>query len=132
MAGIIKADKLFRWKNRNVSEKVYNKKLKQSFNLKAKLKNQTTEKKKIDGQRIVDVSHLAEQLQCECCKNVLSLKNIVNEEREGFASTFDIQCEFCLLTRKVTTSRQISLTDKNLKFYDVNCRAVMVKYICYT
>ena len=136
-----KADKrkMIFWKGRRVNEKIYNLQVKQQSACKivkslygtknvednlnsykssrlvsiVKKKRQLTE---INGRRIIDVKHLASQIDCQNCKSNLYLSNIVNETRHGLASIFSIKCSKCLFISNVTTDEQNEDSNKKMHF----------------
>lgn len=62
---------------------------------------------KIDGARVIDVTHLVQQLTAGChkCGEKLSLDRVTKEARRGLASVFHIYCCNCEKVTKVHTSK---------------------------
>ena len=111
-----KSKKMFFWKGKSVTEKVYNRKLllvDVGYNLRNNnygyRKSRNVEKPKLEepclkcreseseiGRRIVHIGTLGKELVCRKCSRTLSLRNIVDEVRLGPASVFIVfrRCHF--------------------------------------
>ena len=61
---------------------------------------------KWNGRRFVDIVELGKNLICSRCSNVLSLKDITNEEILAANSIFTIKCVNCDNENKVHTSKK--------------------------
>lgn len=57
--------------------------------------------------RIVNVSMLAQELECSVCKEPLSLRNIEKEVKRGLGSYLHIRCQNCLLVKAGCTNNQM-------------------------
>ncbi|KAF7990480.1 hypothetical protein HCN44_000285 [Aphidius gifuensis] len=102
-------NKIFMWKNKRVSEKIYNLRVKQS-NIGKKNKSRKSlevepTKHVVEGIRHVDFKFMLEKMYCEFCNYKLSLDNIEEESRRGLGSFLFIRCEYCLHISRVPTSR---------------------------
>ncbi|KAK0180581.1 hypothetical protein PV327_002948 [Microctonus hyperodae] len=136
--------KVFNWKGKRVTEKVYNLRVRQvkvGKNLrsvygckkeKANLKESATESNNLEGRRIVHLKTLFEHIfyKCQKCDTMVPLNNTVDEERIGLASIFTVQCENCrgkirfAIDKKHQVKKQCTRT-KARSHYDVNTRAAM-------
>lgn len=136
---------IFKWKGKFVSEKVYNKRLKQSEQAKKKpIKVPEEEKAKssvpesppspppfssvIVGSRIVDFDTLIENLYCRGCKTDLLLKNIEEETGRGLASVLVIRCHSCLLLTEVPLSKMHTPPGYTKPRFDINTRYALGNY----
>lgn len=107
----IEKDKIFRWKNKNVSEAVYLSRKKLSERMKRKWQkvddepseNDSSKKKPRLGTRIVNLDILIESLKCKICSKVLSLDDIEHSRKIGGADHFKIKCQHCLFLNDVNT-----------------------------
>lgn len=122
--------KIFRWKNKIVSEKVYNHRLKQIENgKKRKIKDKEEVCEGIpEGIRHVDFRVMVENLYCIKCKEHLFLRNSEGEKRRGLGSFLMIRCETCLYLNSVPTSRFQSATEDRQSMFDINARCALGKY----
>ena len=98
----------------------------------------------IEGRRIIHMKTLGDQMFCNKCKSILSLQDIVSEERYGLASVFEVKCRKCKLISKVETdkkhvvckdkkhdgSEQNCDKSKECLHYDTNTKGVIGLYIC--
>lgn len=109
---------------------------KKEFDRREKVRNVTTERWKnqqkaiiiqekrdvsniVEGNRIVNIKALGKNLRCNC-KSILSLENIVSENRKGLHSEFTIECEQCKVrsivrtgeSHKVNSLAAVHLADK--------------------
>ncbi|XP_063978892.1 uncharacterized protein LOC135163410 [Diachasmimorpha longicaudata] len=55
------------------------------------------------GSRIVDMEVLVESMNCNKCKEILSLHNLVHERRIGLYSVFNVWCPRCKMITEVHT-----------------------------
>lgn len=78
----------------------------------------------MEGRRIVELSVLAEQMWCVCCKEALSLENIEQERRRGLASILQVRCHKCLIINIVNTGKK---SDGSMNRFDVNSKIVRGK-----
>lgn len=83
------------------------------------------------GRRIIEVSELGENLICCHCKQVLSLKDIVNEKRLGLNSIFRIRCQACCIETEVSTGKMHGSKKRKVELSDVNTKAVFGKFAHY-
>ncbi|XP_070199755.1 zinc finger protein 721-like [Littorina saxatilis] len=63
------------------------------------------------GRRIVDVFHLANQMDCTQCKGLLDLRRTRRETRVGLASVLDILCS-CGNVNRIHTDRRVKNEDE--------------------
>jgi len=68
------------------------------------------------GNRIVNISVLAENLKCKKCNTRLGLDKIKSEHREGLQSTFMIECDICKLIFPVETGKYHNLDKETSKY----------------
>lgn len=78
------------------------------------------------GRRIVELGHLAKQMICTDCKEVLDLNRTESETRRGFGSILYIMCS-CGVLNSVTTSKSHQIKKKGVPVFDINTKAVMGK-----
>lgn len=94
-----------------------------------KIAKESSEKEKTDdsnlkwGRRIVDIDELANNLECNVCEETLSLKKIQREQREGFQSTFTVECEKCGVLNLVETGK-IHVSKEHFKYADNNTKLI--------
>ncbi|XP_028982028.1 uncharacterized protein LOC114841283 [Diachasma alloeum] len=80
----------------------------------------------IVGNRIVDLTLLANELECPKCKNPLSLKNMEKEIKRGLGSHLNIRCVHCLFLKPVPTSQCVDDEEgSNRKFFEINYQMAM-------
>ncbi|KAK7098761.1 uncharacterized protein [Littorina saxatilis] len=79
------------------------------------------------GRRIVDVFHLANQMDCTQCKGLLDLRRTRRETRVGLASVLDILCS-CGNVNRVHTDRRFK-TENRDDAYVVNTLISSSKYL---
>ncbi|XP_070199754.1 zinc finger protein 420-like [Littorina saxatilis] len=79
------------------------------------------------GRRIVDVFHLANQMDCTQCKGLLDLRRTRRETRVGLASVLDILCS-CGKVNRVDTDRKVK-TEDEVDDYLVNTLISSSKYL---
>ena len=83
------------------------------------------------GRRIVELDHLAKQLEhCSDCEALLNLSNTVSEVRMGFGSTLYIQCE-CGVLNSVTTNKSHRTGKRGPPVFDVNTKAAVGNLFFY-
>ena len=85
--------------------------------------NQSQKAPVVEGRRIVDIQHVAQQLKCLACKRDIFLRDIVKEVRQGLASVFYVECSHqeCRYTTMITTGTQHG------RVFDVNTKLAMGK-----
>lgn len=78
--------------------------------------------------RIVDLKQVAKNLWCkQCCKSI-SLRDFVDEQRHGLASTLKVKCQFCGIIVLVDTEKFSSDAGSNgARLYDVNKKLALGK-----
>ncbi|XP_062576921.1 uncharacterized protein LOC134267321 isoform X2 [Saccostrea cucullata] len=76
------------------------------------------------GRRIVELDHMAKQMNCWDCGHTLTLNNIVNERRQGFASNLTITCE-CGVLNEVTTGKSHRVNKRGPAVFDINTKAAL-------
>ncbi|KAL1516233.1 hypothetical protein ABEB36_000152 [Hypothenemus hampei] len=123
-------NKIFRWKNKNVSEAVYLKRKSASDRMKRKIESvrESTEfspvKKPRLGTRLVNLDILRAGLKCKTCESVLSLNDILETRMIGEAEQYKIKCHNCLDLNDVYTSDYSN--DKNgRKIFNINSRIAL-------
>lgn len=79
------------------------------------------------GRRIVELGHMAKQMNCTDCDKTLNLFNIVNETRYGFGSLLLIECE-CGIVNEVTTGKTHRVGARGPPVFDVNTKAALGMY----
>ena len=81
----------------------------------------------MEGRRVVEISHLASQLQCQSCGTDIHLRNVVKEARYGLGSVLHIVCqaEDCKYTARVTTGKQHPVVSSSI--FDVNTKLAISK-----
>ena len=81
----------------------------------------------MEGRRVVEISHLASQLQCQSCGTDIHLRNVVKEARYGLGSVLHIVCqaEDCKYTTRVTTGKQHPGVSSSI--FDVNTKLAIGK-----
>ncbi|XP_070199752.1 uncharacterized protein [Littorina saxatilis] len=79
------------------------------------------------GRRIVDVFHLANQMDCTQCKGLLDLRRTRRETRVGLASVLDILCS-CGNVNRVHTDRRFKTKNRD-DAYVVNTLISSRKYL---
>ena len=91
-------------------------------NHKAKVKKAKKTAFKINGNRIIDILHLNEQLMrgCKRCKEALTFSSIIREQRCGLGSVFTIHCKRCNKNNKVKSSRSHKTGKRGIETFDVN------------
>lgn len=131
-----KGQKIFFWKGKIVTEKVYRnrlrlvetgKNIRKNWMEKCETKadsiaNSAKDEKKfikIEGCRIVDVEFLGKQMNCQNCQEILSFNRCVEEKIFGLASIFYIECQQCKVVSPVCTDKQHTTADKETHF-DIN------------
>lgn len=73
------------------------------------------------GRRIVDLSVLADSLQCKKCNQALYLHNTVGEKKEGLGGYLHVRCHACHHDTLVPYGKRHSLPRKSTTFgWDVN------------
>ena len=82
-----------------------------------------------EGNRIVNLKRLGDSLVCCKCKEILSLKNITAETREGLNSILKIDCIKCGITNVVCTSDKIDYNGHKLS--DVNASVILGKLFAF-
>lgn len=131
--------KRFMWKNKCVTEAVYNLRMKQQQNF-GKRKNSTSEnnllseceapskkQKIVLGRRIIDLDLWIENDKCKTCGHILSLANIIEEKRHGLASLIIIRCQDCLFENSITTDKTFTVPDGKT-MYEINARIALGKF----
>ena len=88
------------------------------------------ENKVAEGKRIVDLNVLGNRLQCNNCKEVLSLKNITKEHRGGLLSKLSIKCLKCEMINNVSTGNT-QIVNK-LAYNDETLGVVLGKFYLLT
>ncbi|XP_024942732.1 uncharacterized protein LOC112494632 [Cephus cinctus] len=127
--------KRFMWNNKCVTEAVYNLRLKQQQNFRIRKKSTSEDlppeskaaskkQKMVFGRRIIDVDLWAQNDRCKKCGQILSLANIIEENRHGLASLLIIHCQECLLENSITTDKTFTAPDGKT-MYDVNARIAL-------
>lgn len=81
--------------------------------------------KVVSGNRIIDILHLSEQLQCLKCTKPLLLNNIQKETANGLGSLFYIICKKCQKCRAVTSSPQYSIMLDGQKLFSINTKMAL-------
>lgn len=81
------------------------------------------------GRRIVELDHMAKQMNCWDCGHTLTLNNIVNERRQGFASNLTITCE-CGVLNEVTTGKSHRVNKRGPAVFDINTKAALAE-VCF-
>lgn len=134
--------KRFYWKGKKVTEEVYKRRIQsekiaanirniygtrsEMHNLKSKLKKEVTcEYRECKGRRIVNVQTLGDGLICEKCNCILSLQDIVRENRCDLVSIWYVKCRLCLFISTLSTDKKHVL--KKNRHYDINTKAVAGK-----
>ncbi|XP_018399359.1 PREDICTED: uncharacterized protein LOC108777062, partial [Cyphomyrmex costatus] len=103
------------------------KKLRQVYGTKnaiIKLTNLKKDAVEIEGRRIIHLETLGKELNCKKCNSVLSLQNILHEERHGLASIFLIKCHQCEGISKVCSDKEHKVYEKRTHF-DTNTKVVI-------
>lgn len=130
--------KKFFWKGKRVTEKIYIQRVAQSESGMKRKKMQsptkltsTSSTPKVDGRRIIAISHLAKHLKCIQCKGLLDLELIHREERYGLGSIFHIKCTNCHIVNRVPTDKlHTGLNDATrCRRFDVNSKIALGKSI---
>ncbi|CAD6219693.1 GSCOCG00012935001-RA-CDS, partial [Cotesia congregata] len=135
--------KVFHWKGKRVTEKKYEKNLKQvalAKNLKEKHGkfmspnptvnvdeiNINTEEKSDDdyGRRIVHLKTLGKNMFCSHCDFLLSLADLVSEKRIGLASILYLKCRKCDKITGASTDIQHRVSNGN-SHYDSNTQLII-------
>ncbi|XP_043269431.1 uncharacterized protein [Venturia canescens] len=78
-------------------------------------------KSNLEGRRIVELKTLGLQLWCQYCDLALSLRDVTDEQRCGFASVLRVACNHCGKIIMVHTNIRNSQT----KCHDVNLKAAI-------
>lgn len=91
-----------------------------------------------EGNRIFNLSALANNLQCKACKDILSFKNVVKETRDGLHSTFSIKCIKCEMINQVNSGNHHIMTNdqtqaqlKEKTRNDITTNVVLGMYIFF-
>lgn len=124
-----KNNKIYMWKNKRVTEKMYNLRVKQSKTGQNNIKRKTivdSPKKNIPkGVRLVDFEVMLQNMKCKSCTYKLSLDNIEQEKRKGLGSFFLIRCEYCLYVSKVPISHYHEGSDSNKAMFAINAKCAL-------
>ena len=86
------------------------------------------------GRRIVELSHIAEQLKnCTHCRSELNLINTVREDRYGFGSVLTLMCRHCGNINKIDTNKRHRHDDceRGPKSFVINTKAAIGLYYIY-
>jgi len=81
-----------------------------------------------EGNRVVNLKTLKEQMQCQTCHAVLDFGNIEEETRQGLFSQWKILCTNCQILNIVNSGDKILSDNKN--YSGINLTAVLGKYFC--
>ena len=84
----------------------------------------------VEGRRIIDLGHVAQQMICQACTSKLHLSDIVKERRYGLASIFTVICPNaqCLHRNTVTSSKR---KDDTKGPFVVNCKTILGKFYIF-
>lgn len=82
----------------------------------------------VEGNRIIDVQFMAQQMFCEKCQSDLLLKNIKQETCPGFGSIFKIQCPNCLWINKCLSGPKYNDLSTGHKVFAINTKAALGIY----
>ncbi|KAK0174950.1 hypothetical protein PV327_008738 [Microctonus hyperodae] len=133
--------KIYMYKEKHVSEKVYYHRLKCKENAKnlnkrnnvntlaSNLNSNVNENQLIvlHGRRLIDIEYMGKQMFCRKCKEILALEDIVHEKRVMLASMFDVKCRECGALTTVCSDKQhqvLSIKDRKVQHFDVNTSIV--------
>lgn len=84
----------------------------------------------VQGCRVVDFQHMANQMICSACKTPLLIKNIVRERVEGLGSHLYIRCTHCSKVANVTTGEQYKILDKDKRpAFVINTKSALGKIL---
>ncbi|XP_066583924.1 uncharacterized protein [Prorops nasuta] len=130
-----------RYKGRFVSQKVYEKILKQVEAGKKRKKtpngvdDPNEEENKlikyeesdgpVTGYRIIDYEVFKQNMRCAMCKSVLDPAKTEGERKLGLSSAFKIRCDECLFLNTVETSRTHKNPGKNGSIPDINSQVLL-------
>lgn len=115
-----------RYKGQFIKKKVLEKKLKIIAGRVKKL-SEVSDSNLCAGRRIVELKLLGQNLICSKCKELISLKNVMNEVHLGLNSILAIKCLGCGVVTNVHTG--LTHVTKNRSTHsDVNSRAVLGNY----
>lgn len=80
----------------------------------------------IEGRRIVHLTTLGKELNCNKCDSILSLSDCVEEKTLGLASILYVKCRSCKIISAVNTDKKHEVGAKNMHMhYDVNTKLVV-------
>lgn len=82
----------------------------------------------IKGYRIVDLVHMARQMQCTTCHDSLFLQDIESETLKGLASIFYIRCRQCLTLNGVHSSTEYKNPANECYVSMINTKFVLGEY----
>ncbi|KAK0071200.1 hypothetical protein PV325_013307, partial [Microctonus aethiopoides] len=133
--------KIYMYRGKHVTEKVYYHRLKCQENAKnvnkrynrntspSNLNSNVNEKQLIvfHGRRIIDINYMGKQMFCRKCNKILSLEDIVHEKRVMLASMFDVKCRECGALTTVCSDKQhqvLSVKDRKVQHFNVNTSIV--------
>lgn len=88
------------------------------------------------GRRIVELSYMAQQMQCKNCGTLLHLRDFFGiERRYGLASEIPLRCSGCCIVQYVNTSRDSNSKnlerDRRARVYDTNTKLALGIFFCY-
>lgn len=84
----------------------------------------------VEGNRIVDLDYMSEQMICSSCGVDLLLKNVVNETRHCLGSYFDVKCT-CGAIKKVLSSEKYTNPASGKKVFAVNTKMTLGKLFVF-
>lgn len=83
----------------------------------------------VQGTRVLDLEHVAQNMYCKKCKSPLLLQNIRSDKIQGLASTFDILCTKCLVITEVDSGKKYLPPEKKKRVFVINSRVALGNYI---
>lgn len=90
----------------------------------------TSQNLPVEGNRIVNLNYLSEQMVCSSCGKDLLLKNIVKEQRLSLGSHFEVKCT-CGSIKKVISSEKYSNPASGKKVFAINTKMALGNFFLF-
>lgn len=78
--------------------------------------------------RIINLTLLGTELQCDFCQSILSLQDVEKETRRGLGIFLSVRCRDCLLVKSIPTSKIIPDEESNRTSFEVNYKVAFGEY----
>lgn len=126
-------DRMHRWKEKFISEKKYKCMIIRRENGKKRKKHieENIEESEcshiVQGHRIIDIEHMAKNMQCSFCKERLHLQDITKEIVNGAASIFEVKCQYCLKKNTVNSGKKHKNPSTGRSLFTINTKTALGK-----